>query len=51
MITAYLDKRLKGTPDKVLTAGLVVMAIILVVTAFAAPTWLKLGVFVWTIAP
>ena len=46
-----LEAKLQGTPDSLLTAGLLVAAGVLVVTALTAPATVKAAVLAWAVFP
>lgn len=50
-IIAQLEQRLSGWPDKALTLLLVVLALLILIAAFNAPTTLKAIIAAWVIAP
>lgn len=46
-----LESRLQGTPDSLLTVGLLMAAGVLVVAAFTAPATLKAAMLAWALFP
>lgn len=50
-LISQLDRYLQGFPDAVLTAGLIIGAMIVLLVAFRSPPILKAAVLAWIIAP
>lgn len=46
-----IESRLQGTPDSLLTVGLLVVAGVLIVTALTAPATLKAAMLAWAVFP
>lgn len=46
-----LESKLQGTPDSLLTVGLLVVAGVLIVTALTAPATLKAAALAWAVFP
>ena len=46
-----LESKLQGTPDTLLTVGMLVVAGVLIVTALTAPATLKAAALAWAVFP
>lgn len=51
MIIAWLNHKLQGTPDRIITYALLAVGVTLIVMALTAPPWLKMAALAWAVAP